>query len=484
MMTQESRRYTSRAKPSIAGSILAGVLSIGAAQMAVAADITISSQTATFDCSSVNPGDTVTLASGLRGPLTLRTCDGTGTKPIIIRNDPDATGPTTIRRTAGSAGGYVFTCVDCVGVVIDGSYKWVGAPGGITYGIKITITGGGAPAAFLRLTGLTSFVTVRGVEIDGAWPSLADNGIGISLNDHSKTAAANPGAWYEGFIIEKSYVHNVQGEGMYIGPNWYVGGIPLRNIEIRNNLVEDTGWDGIQMKSAISGTNLIHHNVLRRVGAATSGKIAGEIFGISMLDGPGKIFNNYVERSGDTAIQHWLPDLPASYGPQEVEIYNNVVVDAGVTGATGSQGISSGHANTNRDGEKVAETLPKIYNNTIVRPRGWGITVGSVSTAQAFVRDNIIADAASGPIKAPASVSKINNRIGAVSQMDFIDAPRFDFRLKETSPARNAGGDTFPYVDFDDVARPVDGRADQGAFEYHIGDGEARPAAPVFLSVQ
>jgi hypothetical protein len=49
--------------------------------------------------------------------------------------------------------------------------------------------------------------------------------------------------------------------------------------------------------------------------------------------------------------------------------------------------------------------------------------------------------------------------------MGFVDAGRNDFRLKTTSPARNQGTSSFPSHDFDNVARPKGGSADQGAFE-------------------
>ena len=61
-----------------------------------------------------------------------------------------------------------------------------------------------------------------------------------------------------------------QHEGMYIGPNYPDGDLPLRNVEIRYNRVEDTGCEGISTKSMWAGNNSIHHNVVRRAG--TNGK--------------------------------------------------------------------------------------------------------------------------------------------------------------------------------------------------------------------
>ena len=114
----------------------------------------------------------------------------------------------------------MFNCNNCVGVEIDGSYKWNGAPSGRTYGIKLTTTTGGGPSMFLRIAGLSRFVTIRNVEIDGAWPRLASEGSGISVNDLKVKSSAYPGLWREGILIEDNYIHDVKREGMYVGPNY------------------------------------------------------------------------------------------------------------------------------------------------------------------------------------------------------------------------------------------------------------------------
>ena len=442
----------------------------------------------------VRPGDVIEIAAGIHGPITFRNIVGSSDRPIVIRND--ASGQAVIRRANPSSGGYVLKLEASQHFVLDGS-NIARDKDGYPYGIKVTYASGAtssnkdAPLAFLKTSGIgtskfnncTHFV-VRSVQIDGGWPTYSSNGTGISTNDHAFTRSAFPTAWQENFVIEHSDVRNVENEGMYIGPNFYKGGIPIRNVVVRYNNVENTGFDGIQVKSPLEGSNLIHHNKLKMVGARTGADIQGQLSGISLLDGSGKIFNNYVERSGDTAIQHWLGGLPASFGPQPVEIYNNVVVDAGVTGATGNQGINSGHAPTDRNGVETASVLPKIYHNTIVRPRGWGIVIAKDSSAQSFVEDNVIVDAGDGAIRAPSIVNTSRNRTGSITQMQFVNPDGFDFRLRSASPARNAGGDRFPPEDFDDNKRPKDGRADQGAFEYGSELEPARPAPPIISAIE
>jgi hypothetical protein len=457
---------------------------LGASNMAAAADHVISAGTGTFNCSSVKPGDTVTIASGTRGPLKITDCGASASNPIVIRNDPRGTAPVVIRRASGSSGGFVFACTSCIGVVIDGSYKWQGAPAGTTYGIKVTMTGGGSPSSFLKIDGFSRFVTLRYLEIDGAWPEIAQNGIGISINDHSILRSSYPGLWREGILIEHNYVHDVEGEGMYIGGGYKYGNLLSRNVEIRHNLVEDTGWGAIDMKSAVAGDNSIHHNVVRRAGKNTdSTNKSSQYSGITNLSGTVKIYNNWIEKTGQHGITSWTQEGPKEtegYGPFEARIWNNVIVDAGGlwrSYMSHSYGINVGA----QDGcEKPA---PYVYNNTIVDSRESAVNLtGNVGTG--LVSDNIIADAGGTAVKAPSWVKLSNNRIGSVSQMGFVSPEQLDFRLRLDSAARNRGESLRAQTDYDDVDRPQDGAPDQGAFEHNTGSVNATPRPPTSLVVE
>ena len=132
-----------------------------------------------------------------------------------------------------------------------------------------------------------------------------------------------------------------------------------------------------------------------------------------MLDGNGSIRGNLVENAGDTAIQHYLQYLPPSYGNRTGEIYNNVVIAPGRVGLLAGNGIATGNTGD------AASPVSRVYNNTIVGATATGILIGG-SAASGFVRDNLIADAADAAFTAPPSVSKVNNRVGAASQMGFV----------------------------------------------------------------
>ncbi len=439
---------------------------LGGSDLALAADYKIPAQTATFDCAKVKPGDTVTLSSGTRGPLTIRSCNGTSANPIIIRNDPGASSPAVISRSGGSAGGFLFSCNTCIGVEIDGSYKWNGAPNNKTYGIKITLAGGPEPTSFLRIAGLSRFVTIRNIEIAGIFPKGSSTGIGISVNDHSVKRSEYPGLWREGFLIEDNYIHNVSVSGMYIGPNYREKELPLRNVEIRRNLIEDTGWEAINTKSMIAGENSIHHNVIRRAGLnGERSNDPSQYSGITNNSGTVEIYNNWIEKTGQHGIQVWTSQGPKEsegLGPFATYIWNNVIVDAGGLWRPfmlNSYGINVGA----EDG--CEKPIPYVFNNTIVDSRQSAINLSGHVGNGAYVRDNVIAGAESNPIRAPGFVKLTNNLVGPVSKMGFVDPAQLNFRLGPNSPARNDGSDGFPQIDFDDVTRPKGGAPDQGAFE-------------------
>lgn len=450
----------------IASAAIGAGIELGAIGSVLAADYKISASVASFDCSSVKPGDTVTLASGNRGPLNIRNCAGTATNKIKIRNDATGAEPTVIRRTAGAEGGFILNCASCIGVAIDGSYKWRGAPTGKTYGIKVTVTGGAGPSVFLRFGGLSSFITIRNVEIDGAWPKIVTNGSGIRINDLKIDRSMFPGMWREGILVENNYVHNTALEGMYLGNNYNDGDLPLRNVEIRNNIVTDTGFEGINTKSMWEGKNSIHHNQVRRVGmnSAKPNKHA-EFSGIKNNAGTVKIYNNWVETTGQHGIQSWTQAGPMESegrGPFEAHIWNNVIVDAGGANLPfmgNSYGISIGA----QDG--CEKPVPFVYDNTIINSRQSAINIARNVNA-GFVRDNLVAGTGGNPVIAvPGIVELINNRVGTVTQMAFVDPLEGNFRLTTKSPARNQGSDVFPTTDFDNKTRPKEGAADQGAFE-------------------
>jgi hypothetical protein len=468
--------------------LLSSLMGSGLGQ-AHAADHFIAPSTSSVDCQNfsggIKPGDTITLAAGMRGALRVRNCAGTTQNPIFIRNDTSGRGPTVMRRTSAQTGGFVFECTNCTDVVIDGTGKWNGAPSGAYCGapdgrdgcgIKITATvADDSPSTFLKLQGTSTRVTVRGVEIDGRWPDLNTGGIGIQTNDSNVTVSTHPDLWREDMVYEQNYIHHTYMSALYIGPNWSER-IPLRNITIRQNLVENLGRKGLILKSAIEGTNRIHHNVVRNVGIRGASHHGA---GIQVFEGGSdlRIYNNWVQTTGSQGVHLRNENVPSSYGPFDVEIYNNVIYDAGAVlpDFHGSHGITVGFSS------ESAAFRPNVYHNTIVKPARAGIDFGSGIT-QGVARDNIISEWGTSALSIGANTNT-NNLTGTASTISFVSRGDLNFDLTSSSPARDtASRSGTPQDDYLGVKRPQGTAADRGAFEF--ADHEAAPNPPQSTQVQ
>lgn len=487
----------------VRGSLLAktALVSICAIQFSLhatradAATHSVAAGESTINCAQygggVQPGDTIVLAGRTRGSLTLNGCRGTSSAPILVRNDTSQSGPLVVEMKGG---GFQFQCMDCDNVVIDGTGKWAGAPSG---SCGATVDGGewslgmqqcgivlrcvsGGPTGALRLGGSSKRVTIKGVEVDGNVPSCSTR-IGISVNDHDYAAKA--GEWREGIRLMNNYVHDVEGEGMYVGPNQNATAstdLQLRDNEIGYNVVDQVGCDGINYKSATAGSSSIHHNYVTNTGMAPRGKDTGCAgTGIALFEaGYTDIYSNYVEAPSPVSsgagncIAQVISNLSSGKtNTVPLRIFNNVVRNCK------GNGISS----TRSDGA-VATPVVSIFNNTVVAPVGGkGISVGA-KVSSCVVRDNIIA----GKNVAAASCSVSNNSTEPVESQRFRDVAARDFRLTADSPAVDVATGDCPKVDQAGTSRPQQGACDQGAFEYSKNQAAvaAKPNPPAQLAVE
>jgi hypothetical protein len=379
-------------------------MSFGLATPVEAATHQVATSTSNVDCSTfaggVRPGDTIVLAGRSRGRITFSNCVGSADNPIVVRNDTSQSGPLVINM---SGDGFQTQCMDCEHVVIDGTGKWQGAPGGMcgarndngewsrgTSNCGIVMRcGSGSPHSGIRIGGGSKHVTIKGVEIDGNVPTC-DTRIGISVNDHNYTAKA--GEWREGIRILNNYVHDTEGEGIYAGPNQSktsIGDLQLRNNEIAYNFVDRAGCDGINYKSAIAGSSSIHHNYVTNTGQSPRGGDSGcSGSGIALFEaGYTDVYSNYVEApspqssGAGNCISQFASNLPSSVvATLPVRIFNNVVRNCK------GDGISAG-----RRDDSTAAPVVRVFNNTVVSPIGGkGVSVGS-SIGNCDVRDNIVA---------------------------------------------------------------------------------------------
>ncbi len=419
------------------------------------------------------PGDIVQLQggthSGNNAVLTFRNCAGTASSPITIRNRPTDSQPATVSRTGGSSGGFIFGCDTCNNVRIDGSLKYSGAPAGVLgidpttkaegrtqAGIIVTRSGGAArPSQYLRLYGLTATtggVLVQGVTVDGVnHAGSGGGGICFSMNDHAQTAADNPGVWRDGVTFKNTYSKfcgNDGGEAFYLGPNASNGDIPLRNIAVDYNLIDTPARDCINLKSIYGGTNSVSHNHMYgcgQAGGATQNQgINLQVAASFTIDG------NRIINPGGNCFQ-WNQQADNFGANSTVVVQNNVLHGCGQSPQSTGYGFRVTRAGS-------APTLSMtIRNATLV-----GASGAAANCATPVLLINSILSGAG----AVSGCTNTNNRTGTPASQSFQNLAGDDFRLTESSAARNSGTANCPATDILGVSRPQQGSCDQGAHEY------------------
>ncbi|HEX2980942.1 MAG TPA: choice-of-anchor Q domain-containing protein [Anaerolineaceae bacterium] len=380
----------------------------------------------------VQPGDVLCLQAGERDNLKLINLHGAPGKPIIVRNAGGTVTISGVTYLSGGIGIYASSYLrvtgtgtsqqcgaqvpanaqDC-GIVINGTHK----------GIKIdTGTGSGDVSHIeidhIAVSNISKYVKTRG----------------ISIHPLEKQVITN-------LYFHHNYVAHTLAEGFYIGsePNErpYASLGKIENLDISYNLVEDTGYEGINVKVAVKNVQ-VHHNVVRRTGLSRTPTYQG---GIKIAMSTGEVYNNYVEDSYE-GIRSTRP----LENPGTTLYFNNIVINA--------RNVAI----------ETAEEGAQIFNNTVVWCGTAGI-VGDVSNTVVF--DNIIAGCDGQALKG-LDKARFSNLLGSVERIGFVDPEQNDFRLKSRSRAVDAGryGNLFLSFDFADQPRPVGKHPDMGAFEY------------------
>lgn len=408
------------------------------------------------ETANLKPGDIVCLGSGTRPNMKIRYVRGTKEKPIIIKNNG---GPLTIETTT-----YGISIEDNEHIRLTGT----GDPN-VKYGIRIS-------------GGIKAHVYTTDIEIDHL-EILKSRSSGIIV--HTDPQCDTPKSWRDGGHVTKNvsihdnYVHNTVNEGLYIGHTFYHGytkncgdgttetGFPtlIDGLEVYNNVIENTGWDGIQVSSAPFGNARVYNNTVSNFGQTTSeGNNIIHGNGIQINSANIKLFNNKFSNGPGYGL--------AVFGEGH-RIYNNVFVNAAKGGIFGAdQGLDSPHS----PGVKGFEFI----NNTIINPGKDGIRLNNnIATSSNQIRNNIIANPGSGyfltKVKKTISIVESNNLFAkTVAEVKFNNPSQGDYQLQATSPAVDKGMDTASYgvnTDIDRFTRPFGQNYDIGAYEYHPASG-------------
>lgn len=336
---------------------------------------------------NIQPGDTIVIPAGAYpNGITIGSTTGVGihgsaSNPVIIVND--------------SSGNIVDT--NYFRIYNSTFFKITGSgSNSLQYGIHCGT--GGANA------GMSAGYKMSDYEVERI--EIAHSDVGLFLdelpnpNDPFTLYAVPPNWTQKNVNVHDNYVHDTNGEGMYIGQTSPDGEdtngvLPIRweNVNIHDNRVENTGWDGIQLSNARDGSS-IHNNVVRNYGIAdigsqqagiiSGGNTIGNVYDNAVLTGTGNgievfgygvssVMNNVVDHGGTSPDQDsiYVNDIPIYE-----EVNPNLVIT--ISGNTINQTVRSAIRNANYGNN----TSPGSISNNIIYNAAGG-TVSSLITSGA-----------------------------------------------------------------------------------------------------
>lgn len=400
---------------------------------------------------NLKPGSVIGLNAAYKYKnLLFKNIVGTASAPIIIKN---CGGTATI--TAASAS---------YGIKTENSKYFVITGGNTAKSYGIRINGGNLGITLDKLS--TNF-TVDHVEI-------YNNGFAgiMAKTDPSCDEATNRGKFtMRDISINNNYVHETGGEGLYIGNSFYKDGRKLscglrypheiHNVKIFDNVVKNTGWEGIQLGCATKGAQ-VYNNTVENYGKADGNS---QNNGVQIGEGTGGLFyNNFIKNGpGNGLIVLGLGDNV---------IHDNIIVNAGASGIFCDERYTPGKGF-------------KFINNTIVNPKLDGIRLYADLVQKNLVINNIIVNPGSyTTYKKPrtgedAYLYKLSNNVKVdvsnnyftrnIADVKFVNPGADNYRLKSGSPAINKGKSISTYniaQDFYKQTRLKGSAYDIGASEY------------------
>ncbi|MFL5786921.1 MAG: PKD domain-containing protein [Flavisolibacter sp.] len=402
--------------------------------------------------SSVRGGDTLKIPAGTYNDIILDSFSGDPCRPVII-----------INMGGKVASGYIRIDHKAQYFKITGTGDTT-----IKYGFKVGTAGAGAGLAI----GIANHYEVEHLEC-----SNSDVGFLCKKNPY----AGYPSSVYPNYIINKvsihdNYIHNTHGEGMYIGHTYPLADpynnnlvpIQMDSVEIFNNLVDSTDWDGIQLSNARNGAS-IHDNVVKHFGLINMGaQQAGIIMGANTN---GNVYNNMILGGTGNGME--------IFGYGHIQIYNNLITDAGQDGTQYKQDalfiddvpmysnpglyievINNTIVNSGRDAVRMYNDRGSVVNKNVFK-NNLLVQPNSLTTGGSF----------SQYLNYPGTLGTESNNIKLplTTQAKFIAPGLSDYHLLAGSPAIDTGADVSSYgivTDLDHFNRPYGTKYDAGAYEF------------------
>lgn len=391
------------------------------------------------------PGHVVCLhASFAYKALTFRNIHGSDTFPVIIRN---CGGPVLIETAAP----YVIRFID------SSHFRLTGGDEDGVYGIKVK----GSRTNGVVIGGISAHFEVDHIEVS----DVAFSGIMAKTDPSCDDAIIRGNYTMQNVSIHHNYIHDTGGEGLYLGHSAYGGvtkGCGLRlphtieHIRVFRNIVKNTGWDAIQLSSAPVGAEVFENSIENYATLNKPDQNSGIVIG----GGTGGLcYNNLIKKGSGTGI--------LVFGLADNTVYNNIIIEPGGDGIFCDERTAPGRGYF-------------VLFNTIINPRGSGISIFAETVPENVVMNNLIVKPqekdkagtnryvriAGDGVK----VSSSNNYFAtSPANVRFIDAETNDFRLSSGSPAIDAGVDLGYFVirnDFFNTPRLKGEKPDIGAHEH------------------
>jgi hypothetical protein len=439
---------------------------------------------------SARPGDTIWIESGTRQNLLITDFHGEPGRPVVFANH----GGQVLIETDQSYGISFRNCSYFILTGIpDDTYQ---------YGIKVGRVG--------SESGMGISVGYRSTDFTIKRCEVANTGF-AGIMAKTEPVCDDPSTWRSGFtqyntVIRDCYIHDVLGEGIYVGSSFYLGQtispcgqtvLPpvLVGAQILYNRIERSGWDGIQVSSAVSDCN-IHHNTLKDCSYLMYPQ---QMSGINIGGGTlAKCYNNTITDCFATGI--------LLFGNGGTEVYNNLILRPGKKYQPDEPDYRE-HGIFVSDKTQTDKTYYGIYQNTIIQPKSDAIRIDSNVELQVRIYNNVLVDPGaydvyendntsySGPDAYIFDVGRghqfkeeSNYYSRTYDNAGFSNPGQDNFRLKPGSALIDLGKSLYQNgirTDLDEKDRPLGFGYDIGAFEYAPGQGiEDNPAVLNGGSVQ
>ncbi len=407
----------------------------------------------------IEPGDVVCVQAGARDFLRFYDVVGTPSSPVLIRN---------------SGGRVLIDNPDRgYGLTFSGSryFRLTGTGSEETYGfsVRATRTGPDYSASCVSVEGLS-----RDYEIDHL--EIFDCGFaGMNLKtEPTCDLSANLGNFVQtNSRVHHNFIHDTHGEGIYFGSTGY-GGREYQcdgqattlyphtheGVWIHDNLIFDTGWDGLQVGVSPKDC-FIYRNAILRVGLSME---QYQMQGIQ-IGGASRC----------VVSENFLAHGPAigiiALDGLDTRIENNLVFD-----------FQDGIYVNDRDNEESQGARFAAVHNTLVAIGDRAISFFGARSQDNLVANNLISEAGT-PLAIGAEVDVVqagNLLLDSTAQARFASIEEEDFSLLGDSPARDAGAQLGQdAVPADLLGGTRDELPDAGAYEFGAeAGGGAGPLLP------